>query len=677
VRNIFAAFLTKQRGRFALFLPVFMGAGILAYFGRASEPSLAWSVAGFGVPAAAGLALRGHQLGRAPALCAAFAAAGVLLACLATLRAPGWIPLPRHAAEVSGRIAAIDILAGGRRVTLLHPSLDGGAPLPRALRIRLRGTDQAALAQGDEIVLRALLQMPAPPDYPGGWDTQRDAFFSGLGGYGFAIGPVRVLHRAGARALESVREAVAARIMAGLPGPQGPIAATLLTGIDTAIPLADRAAYEASGLAHLLAVAGLHIGIVMGLAFFAARLGLAAWEYAALAWPTRQLAALLALAAGFVYLELTGAHLPILRSFGMAALVTLGVLTGRRAISLRGLALAATVLMAVSPVSVMGVSFQMSFSAVLCLIAGYEMARPVLRRMGEGRWWRRAGFYAAGLVLSSFLAGTASAPFAAYHFGRVGLYYVPANMLAVPLAAFWVMPWGLAALLLMPLRLEWLALPPMGWGIEGLTAIAHAVAAWPDADMPVGRLPSWSPVLVAAGLAWGGLWRGRLRLVGAAPILAGLLGPLLMRPPDVFVAPEAALIALDLGGRIFAQGAPSASGYELQAPLRLWGAVAARGLASAPAGLVCDAAACRAGRILILRDSVGVACDAAVIVSATWLHGACPDRLVIDHAYIEREGATLIWLTASGANALTARTARGARPWVISDRVELPMAQAE
>ncbi len=677
MRNIFAVFLTQQRGRFALFLPVFMGAGILGYFGRTSEPSLGWCLAAFGLPAAAAIALRGRPVARAPALCAAFAAAGFLLACLAASRAPGWVALPRHAVEIRGRIAAIDILATGRRVTLQSPSLDGEPSLSRALRIRLRVTEPAALAQGDEISLRALLQPPAPPDYPGGWDTQRDAYFSGLGGYGFAIGPVRVLHRAGLGGLDALREKIAARIMAGLPGSDGAIAATLLTGIGTAIPQADRGAYEASGLAHLLAVAGLHIGIVMGLAFFAARLGLAAWEYAALAWPTRKLAALAALAAGFLYLELTGAHVPILRSFGMAALVTLGVLTGRRAISLRGLALAATVLMALSPAAVMGVSFQMSFSAVLCLIAGYEWARPFLRRIGDGRWWRRAGFYAAGLVLSSFLAGTASAPFAAYHFGRVGLYYVPANMLAVPLAAFWVMPWGLAALALMPLGLERLALLPMGIGIGGLTAIAHAVSAWPDANLPIKLLPSWSPACIAAGLAWAGLFRGRLRLAGGAPILAGLLGPLMLPAPDVLVAPDAALVALDLDGRIFVQAEPAASVYEAQAPLRLWAAEAAQGFGSAVPGMACDASVCRAGRISVVRDSESVSCDASVIVSATWLHGACPGALVIDHAFVAREGATLVWLAPAGASVVTDRAVRGTRPWVIPVRVGLPMAQTE
>jgi competence protein ComEC len=676
MQNAFAHFLTEQRGRFVLFLPVFMGAGILAYFARTTEPSLVVSVAMvvfFGGAAAGAWRL---VYVRAALLCAAFAASGFTLACVSAARAPGWAALPPHGVEVAGRIAQIDFLPSGRRITLISPALDGGPVLARALRLRLRTADPTTLVAGDEVRVRCLLQPPAPPDYPGGWDTQREAFFSGLGGYGFAIGPVRLVRHAAGNALTQMREAIARRIMKDLPGPSGAVATTLLTGIGTAIPPADRLAFEASGLAHLLAVAGLHIGIVMGLVFFATRFGLAAWEHAALAWPTRKVAAVAALLAGLLYLTITGAHVPILRSFGMAALVTLAVLTGRRAISLRGLALAALVVMVISPEAIVGVSFQMSFSAVLCLIAGYELAHPALFRLGEGVW-RRPALYVAGLVLSSLLAGTASAPFAAYHFGRASLYYVPANMLAVPLTAFWVMPWGLAALALMPLGLDWLALVPMGWGIAGLTWIAHAVAAWPESNLAVAQAPAWSPALVAAGLAWGGLFRGRVRVAGVLPVLAGLMGPLLVPAPDLLVAPQGRLIALRLHQRIFVQSQDSMTAYETQAPLRVWGIEGAAAFSTQAPDLTCDVASCRTARILLVRSTEGAQCEDSVIVSAAWLHTACPGALVIDHAFIQREGATVVRLTDGGAVAVTDRAVRGSRPWVIAVRASLPMARTE
>ena len=464
--------------------------------------------------------------------------------------------------------------------------------------------------------------------------------------------------------------------MAGLPGVPGAVAATLLTGLGAAIPPEDRAAFRDSGLAHLLAVAGLHIGIVMGLVFAATRLALAAWEWAALHWPTRRIAAVAALAAGAFYLALTGAHVPILRSFAMACLVTLGVLTGRRAVSLRALALAAFVLMVLSPASVVGVSFQMSFSAVLTLIAGYELAQPALLRLGQGAWWRRPVVYVSGLTLTSMLAGTASLPFAAYHFGRATLYYVPANMLAVPLTALWVMPCGLAALALMPVGLERLALVPMGWGLQGVDGIARNVAAWPSASVPVPQMPGWGLALVSAGLAWCGLWRGRLRLAGVLPLVLGLAAPLVVRPPDVLVGPEARLIAVRMQGRTLVDRAAGTTAFEAAAPGRLWPAPV-----EPLAGPACKLGACRlsvAGQpVLLVRDEAGVDCSARLILSAASLHAACPGGLVIDRAAALRDGAVSVWMTGALPSAITDRAVRGDRPWVLLPRPMLPMALAE
>ena len=678
MRNIFDIFVTAQRGRFVLFLPVFMAAGILAYFDRLAEPSLGWSAACAGATTCLAAGVWRWPVARAVVLCAAFACVGFSLACVATARAPPWAVLPRHATVLTGRVAVLDVLPEGRRVTLAGLSMDGDAPIARQVRVRLRSSDTAQVTPGDTVQVRALLRAPSPPDYPGGWDTQRDAFFGGLAGYGFAIGPITVLHGAGVSRWAALRSRISRRIMADLPGSPGAIASTLLTGIGTAIPPADRAAFQDSGLAHLLAVAGLHIGIVMGLVFAVTRFGLAAWEWAALHWPTRQIAALASLAAGGFYLALTGAHLPIMRSFAMACLVTLGVLTGRRAVSLRGLALAALLLMVISPASVVSIRFQMSFSAVLTLIAGYEMARPALARMGEGAWWRRPALYGAGLVLSSLLAGTASLPFAAYHFGRATLYYVPANMLAVPLTALWVMPCGLAALALLPVGLQSLALVPMGWGVRGLLAIAHTVAGWPEASVPVPPMPGLGLALVAAGLAWAGLWRGKLRLLGLLPMAAGLGGAGLVSAPDILVGPEAKSIAVHTQGRTLVARLPGLTAFETAAPGRVWAGAPQEPLADAPA---CRPDACRImvrdEAVLLVRDANEGLCSATVILSSAWLRGACPGRMVVDRVFATQAGASIIRLSPTGTEIVTDRALRGDRPWVLLPRPGLPMAPTE
>jgi len=691
LRVAISTWLAAERGRCVLFLPIFMAGGVAAYFARPTEPPL-WPALATAIAAlSAAAAARRQPLARAVLLCAGFAAAGFASAGLATWRAAPWPQLPRTAVQITGRVAQLEQLPEGRRVTIALPALDGAPPLARQVRVRLRATDATPLAPGDTLRVRALLRPPAPPSYPGGWDMQRDAFFHGMAAYGFALGPAERLRPAQTGAWQALRETIAARTMAALPGAPGAIAATLLTGLGAAIPPTDRAAFQASGLAHLLAVAGLHIGIVMGLVFAAVRAALAASQRAALHWPIKRIAAIAALAAGLLYLALTGAHIPILRSFAMACLVTLGVLTGRRAISVRALALAAVALMLFAPAEVMGVSFQMSFSAVLALVAGWESLAPRFALLGAGTWWRKPALYIGGLALTSALAGTASLPFAAYHFGNAALFYIPANVIAVPVTALWVMPWGLAALALMPLHLEPLALAPMGWGVQALITIAHTVAAWPDATAPVPRMPPAGLLSVALGLACLCLWRTRLRLAGLPLLAAGLAAPWLVPAPDMVIAPDARVIAARVGGTVFASVASGASSFEQQDPQRIWGVRAATpfpidGTASGGA-VVCAAGACRlrfgAFTAVLLTDPAAACAGAALAVSAAPLRGRCAPAPAVVRFSVLQDGATTVYFGPAGPTLLTDHDVRGTRPWVIApnasgpSRSQLPAAISE
>jgi competence protein ComEC len=687
------AWMEAEHGRFMPWLAVFMAAGAALYFALRTEPPTWAGVPGLALGAA--LVARWPQavLARAGGLCLIVAAAGFSAGALATLRAPPWAELPRHAVVVTGTVRGVDILPKGVRVTLAAPSLDGAAPLPRLLRIRLRARDplampEAPLTEGDTLRVRVLLRPPAPPSYPGGRDLQRDAFFSGLAGSGFAIGPAARIAQATPAGLTrdwlALRDNVARRVLLGLPGEAGPIAATLLTGSATAIPEADRAAFRDSGLAHLLAVAGLHIGIVMGLAFGLTRFLLAAWEWAALRWPCKALAALAALAAGGFYMALTGAHLPIQRSFAMACLATAGMLTGRRAISLRGLAVAGMVLVALSPDAVLGVSFQMSFSAVLALIAGFEAARPLLTRARMAEGWRRHAGSVAALALTSLLAASASAPFGAYHFGQVQLYAVLTNLLAVPLTAFWVMPAGLAALALMPLGLEHLALVPMGWGIAGVLWIARTGAALPEAVLRVPHMPMAGLLATALGLAWLGLWRSRLRFAGVLPLCLGLASPWLAHPADILVAADDRMLAVQAGEGVFAEARSRASRFTLGDWESYWGVADATPLPAVAPGLRCAGPACRVGQghaqaLLLLgdEDAPGLSCNGVVaVVSLAWVPGICPGVPHVDRPAIRAGGAQAIWLSPAGARVLSVEATRGRRPWVLTPDTAAPAAPA-
>lgn len=688
-----AGFAEAQEGRFILWLPVFMGAGVLAYFDRQAEPP-AW----IGAQAAAACLTAALASGRWPllraiALAAGFAALGFASAQYATARAPPIeTDLPAHAVMLSGTVQAVETLPNGRRVTVSSPLLtaderpqarrqaDRPPPEPdrrlvRSARFRLASGDPAAIATGDSIRVRAMLRQPAPPAYPGAWDTQRDAFFAGLGASGYALGPVDVVARAPPARLAAqvrwVREAIAARVMAVLPGTSGAVTVTLLTGDQRGIPEADHTAYRDSGLAHLLAVAGLHIGIVMGAVFAAARVLLALSEHASLFWPTKKIAAVAALAAGGAYMILTGAHVPIVRSFAMACLVTIALLAGRQALSIRGLGLAGIVLMTIAPNEVPGVSFQMSFSAVLALIAGYEALRPWL-----GRQRRRSRLLAhvVALALTSTLAGTASLPYGAFHFSHVQSYYILSNMAAVPLTAFWVMPAGLIALILMPFGLEALALVPMGWGVALITEIARLTASLPGATIAVPHIPPWGLAILSLGIAWAGIWRGWIRALGLVAVLAGLAAPLFDRPPDILVSGDGSLIGFRSAQGVTLSRTGGGSAFIRDAWLARWFAAEAGQTVRTDPAFQCGRDSCvfrprnDAMAALWMRGSSRpeTCAGIAVVVSGEPARGLCawPPPLLADRFTVWKNGPTAIWLRADGATVLTDRQARGDRPWV-------------
>lgn len=669
-----------QANRLALWLPVFMGAGVLLYFNLKSEPPT-WLGPALSLPLLAA-SLKAPFWPRLILLPSAAAVIGFASAQLVTQRTPLIEPLPREAMFLTAIVRGVDLLPEGRRVILSQVRFGDADPIHRRLRVRLRDGDPAAIAEGDRIRVRALVQPPSPPAYPGGWDLQRDAFYAGMAGYGFALGPAEVLGhypRDGPAAwLQSLRETIATRYQAALPGAPGAVAATLLTGVPSAIPEADREAFRASGLAHLLAVAGLHIGIVMGLVLGTVRFALARWEYAALHWPVKQIAAAAALVAGGCYMELTGVHVPILRSFAMACLFTLAVLVGRPAVSLRGLAIAAFVLMLIEPQEVPGVSFQMSFSAVLALIAGYEALRPHLHALyGDGSPWRRFALHLAALALTSLLAGTASAPYGAYHFGRIQLYFVLANMIAVPLTAMWVMPAGLIALALLPLGLERLALIPMGWGIDAILIVARQTTALPWSTLAVPHIPAWGLAVTSFGIAFLGLWRGRTRLAGVGFIAAGLVSPVFVQPPDLLVSADGRMAAIKTPDGIFLDRTSGASKFTRDAWTQYWAdgfLLAMPKSGEAARGLInCQPDACRlrptseTPLILLLRERVErFPCnDARVVIALSgWPERCAPGSLIIAHSTLRREGAIALWATPAGYVMDSDRLERGSRPWI-------------
>ncbi|MGH6989887.1 MAG: ComEC/Rec2 family competence protein, partial [Stellaceae bacterium] len=407
----FIANLKAERGRWPLWLPVFLGAGIGAYFWLRFEPP--WWIAPAGL--AGGIALivvtRCRYASMAlPAAALIALSFGFGLAQFETI----WVAAPVlqrriGPVRVAGRLISVDPLRQGSRLVIAPRMIAGLTPaaLPARVRIHLwQGGNR--LIPGEWLSLDAVLMPPPGPAMPGGYDFERRAWFERLGAVGYARGGAKVIASPAGTGpapwetfIEAIRTNVTARIHAVLPGATGAIAAALIAGETHAIPPADAQAFRDAGLAHILVIAGLHMGMVAGIVFFAVRALLALFPFVALRLSTKKWAALAALLVTFSYLLLSGATVSSRRAFIMIALVLLGTIIDRVTLSARTLATAAVVIMLLAPDSTTGPSFQMSFAAVAGLIACYEAARPRLLRayVSAGRG-RRLALYLFGITLT-------------------------------------------------------------------------------------------------------------------------------------------------------------------------------------------------------------------------------------------------------------------------------------
>ncbi len=696
----------EQRDRWALWSPVLFGTGIAIYFTLRFEPASWAGAAAMGACLAAGLCVWRRPGLRLLLLAAGLVAAGFAVAqfrthavaapVLARDFGPGW---------VSGRVVAVEKLPDGTRVLLDRLSLQGIAPdaTPARVRLRLRKGDDAVI--GAVMRLRARLAPPAAPAMPGAYDFQRHAWFARIGGVGFAYTMAEALPPpagqaapAGGLWLARLRLTVADRIRAAIPGAAGAVAAALLVGDRSAIPENVTDAMRDSGLAHLLAISGLHVGLVAGILFFGIRLLLAMVEPLALRLPVKKIAAGCAFAGALLYLFMAGATVPTQRAFIMTGLVLIAVLLDRTAITLRLVAWAAMAVLLLAPESLMGPSFQMSFAAVLALVAAYEGLRgpwsrwraggPLRRaadlatpargdtRAGGGGWARRAGLYLLALAITTLVAGTATGIIALHHFGRYSSYSLVANLIAIPLAAFWIMPCGVLACVLMPLGLEHWALQPMAWGIDLMLGAARMVASWPGASVLVPAMPVAGLAMAALGGLWVCLWRGRLRWGGLIGLAAGLATIPLADRPDILVNGDGSLMAVRLADGRYSLSSKRAERFaariwlerdgEDEADAALWPRTE-----SADGRFACDLIGCiyRAGLrdVALVRDARALEDDCrpgAIVVSAVPVRRACRGAgRVIDRFDLWRNGAYALWLGRDGVRALSVREARGDRLW--------------
>ncbi|HEX3954329.1 MAG TPA: ComEC/Rec2 family competence protein [Stellaceae bacterium] len=681
VASLTAAFAAEGERR-ALWLPVFFGIGIALYFSLMFEPPRWWGIAALGASVTLAVGVRQWPAWRSAGIALAFAAAG--FAVMQQARVEHGTPMLERrigAAAITGTVVDIDALDRGWRIVVAPDPIPGlaASELPRRLRIHIPETSDR-LEPGDRVGFKAKLYPVPPQIMPDARDMQRELYFAGIGGVGYSFGGARKLGAADAASggwrewLLRLRAEMTNRINAALPGTTGGVASAVITGKRGTMDETVKQSFRDSGLSHLLAIAGLHLGLVGGFVFFTVRGGLALFPWLALRFPIKKIAASVTLLVLFCYLLISGAAIPTERAFVMNGIVFAAILIDRMRLSMRICALAALVVLLLDPASLVGVSFQMSFGAVVALVAVYETWGARLGHLfHRGSFARKALGYCGAVAVTTCVATLGTEPFAIYHFHHLVLYSPLANVLAVPISALWTLPWGVVACLLMPFGLERLALAPMGWGIDATIAIAQWVAVLPGNVWATPRLPTVGAVLVALGGCWLCLWQGRWRLWGTFGIAAGLATMLFTRPPDLILGDFGRFLAARAadGDYFIADSTEDLTrsflAQETGAALLAWPRSASAGPLDCSAAGRCSYAA-NGRRVALITDEAGlpVLCYTVDAIVAQVPAGfVCRSQIpVADRIDSWRQGSIALWLDHDRVSVESTNASRGDRPWV-------------
>jgi competence protein ComEC len=676
-----AAAMAAQRPHLVLWVPVFFGAGIGLYFALPVEPA-PWALS----VTVALLAIAGATAVQTPAARPALALAmavgiGLVWACLRSLCVEAPV-LPRSmTAPVEGRIVGLDRSSGDRpRLLLADVVIHGLEPGATPARVRIsvdETTPPEVLVPGQRVIGQARLSPPPAPAEPGGFDFRRMAWFARLGAVGYANTPVLEAAEPDPSGLAvrllAVRLALSARIQEAIPGRNGGFASAILTGDRSGVDLVALDDLRITSLAHLLAISGLHMGLLTGFVFALFRYGLALIPPVALRLPVKKIAAAAALAAGLAYLLVSGASVATQRAFIMTGVILVAVMIDRPAITLRSVAIAAMIVLMLRPESLTEAGFQMSFAATTALVAAFEWLR------GQA-WWRETQGPAwrfvrpvIGVTATSLVAGVATAPFSAFHFNIVSQYGLLANVLAVPAMGFVVMPAAVLAAMASAVGLAGVPVAVMDLGIGYILTVAAVIADLGGAARAIPAAPGASLVLVTLGGIHLVLWIGRGRGLGVLPIALGLALWTQGDRPDVLIAEDGRLFGvMTETGR--ALSSERSNGFAAEAWLENDGdaadqaAAASRGAVSRSRGRS-EIVLAGLGPVVYRGSRDPDAADlaecgaAAILIAPNWREAPQGPCLFVGRERLGSDGALGIRLGPEGLSVEGAKSRNRARPW--------------
>ncbi|OEO29019.1 hypothetical protein VW23_027390 [Devosia insulae DS-56] len=559
-------------------------------------------------------------------------------------------------------------LESGTRAIVSSITATGTSRTVPMRRARIVIADGPPLAPGD--IIRAPVRFYAVPGpvVPNGFDGQFQAFFDGIGAYGNATGTVERIatgsSSAPERVIDGIRRGIAARVDADLKQPTAGIVRALITGDQSAVSDEARETMAAAGLAHVLSVSGLHLTIVAGLVLVTLRGGLALLSGIHRFVSVKRAAAAGAIVAALAYFAISGGNVAALRSTIMLVLVLGAVLFGRRALTMRNVAIAALIVIATDPASVFRASFQLSFAAVVALIGAWELMRPP-----EGRQTSllaRTGGYLWGIMLTSLIAGAATLLFSVYHFQQTAPLGVLGNLFTMPLVGFVMMPAAVLATLAMPFGWEEPFLAVMGWSIDRMLDLGGLVASW---SIGLEASPLLAPVALLLGLAalaWFTFFASWHRLIAPVLLIPVVLLFAQDRPPDVLIADTTQAVALrgEAGLELVAGKSES---FAVDVWRETYGEPIDPGVLLKCDSVGCFGASSRGFTMAIVRDPSGFYEDcglADLLIARRAVPANCAAGAIIDASVLARGGVQwLRWDEARGGFEIRPAIPQISRPW--------------
>ncbi len=551
LQNLYNNFLEEQTRWIAL-VPILFGLGIGLYFSLQFEPKYWISLVVLELLLFVFYLVRRHISFHLPLYALMLITLGFANAQLHT------VYQSRHVESINdvntyilGKISDISLSSKGKIRYTLESASDFDKPLKGKFRLTSMSKDNN-FAVGDCVETAAkLLSAPQIP-LKNSYDLSRKYFFDGLSATGYTLGdtfkitcPANLKTSNFMAEVNAFRQKIAERINKLLPIAEAGVIDAVLIGEKSYIPQQITDDYRNSGLAHFLAVSGLHLGTIAGLIFFLLRWIISLFPQIALRYDSKKIAAVIAIFFSFLYLLISGMAIPAQRAFIMTTTVLVGVIFNRQAISLRMVSFAALMVLIISPFALVSVSFQMSFAAVTALVVFYEkFATKISAWSYDKGFIFKTLYYLIGIVVCDLVASIATAPFAIYHFQRLALYTSLGNLLAGPLIAFWIMPCILLSLMVLPFGLLVYPLKLLALGINLLNHITAYVANLPGSVLYIHSLAFGGFMLIVCGAIWLCIWQKNWRYFGLTAIIAGFLTMFNKPLPDAIISFDGKGIAL-------------------------------------------------------------------------------------------------------------------------------------